>query len=295
MPDNILFYIVFISQIFLVSYYFPSKILQNFKRAITQYPPEKYPKLYMKSADYYQLGATIYRILNHIIILIGLVILFSIAYEDYSNNYEIESGFAAIYFFVQMIPAFLMEISSFSYYKQMRKANVKTTRTAVINQRHLFDFVSAKLVALAVITNVGCFLFFLYLEPFEINVKSDSFVILMTLILSNLLYAVIIRFNINGKKLDPHQDSSDRLRQTKITVSTLVIMSIVASVFLAVNEGINRFELDHLKAVFMSFYLQLIAAMSLASTLKVGNVDKINFDVYRDKSELNEAPDASTH
>ena len=278
--EEVLFYIAFISQILLISVYFPKKIMSRVERILNDYPIEKYPKLYVKSPDYYRLGNTIYKVFNGVIIAIGVFILVLVTIEQVADE-GVTMIFSVVFFFLQMLPIFVLEMSGFSHYKQMRKMNTNPTRKADIKLRGLFDFVSPRLFIFAVVCNVACVLFYIYLEPFYLDVESDSFVIFVTLLLSNLLYAVIIRFNINGKKLDPYQASEDRTRITKNTVRSLVILSIIASLFLMVNEGVQQFELDSLKTLCISGYLQLIAWLSLGGMLKNSELADINFDVYK--------------
>jgi len=51
MPDNILFYFVFLGQIILISFYFARKILSRMRYVVKTYPQSKYPKLYPVSLD----------------------------------------------------------------------------------------------------------------------------------------------------------------------------------------------------------------------------------------------------
>ena len=43
--SNNLFYIVFLGQILLISYYFPRKLLERMQYVLETYPPAAYPKL----------------------------------------------------------------------------------------------------------------------------------------------------------------------------------------------------------------------------------------------------------
>ncbi len=52
--SNNLFYVAFLSQIFLMSYYFPNKLLARMRHVLTTYPPAAYPKLYPKPIEQYE-------------------------------------------------------------------------------------------------------------------------------------------------------------------------------------------------------------------------------------------------
>ena len=46
MSIHILFYALFLSQIILISYYYPKQIIKRIDGVLKNYPPEDYPKLY---------------------------------------------------------------------------------------------------------------------------------------------------------------------------------------------------------------------------------------------------------
>jgi len=281
MNDLFLFYAVFLVQIGFISYYLPKIILQRFNRVMQECPPDKYPKLYNKSADYYELGATIYRKLNTAIVTIGLLILLFSIYQGKQFVRELEFVFVLGYFFLQMLPVVLMELSSFSYFKEMRALNKKSTRKAEIKQRKLFDFVSKKLFFSAVFSNLFCVLYVFFLDDFILSWKGDTFAIFLTLLFMNVLYFFIVRFNLYGKKQDPYQSSEDRAKQTAQVVSSLVKISLIASLFLTITLTIEFYRLDAFKAAFLSLYLQLIVWISMVNVLKNISVDEINFEVYK--------------
>jgi hypothetical protein len=282
MPDNILFYVVFISQILLISFYYPRKILSKISYVLKTYPKSEYPKLYPKQTTYYQRGMLMYRVINIIILLTGFILLFEIGRWDYSSDRNISEAFPLAYFFIQMMPFIIMEISGFAYFKLMRKADIRTKRQAGLQPRRLFDFVSPISVTAAIVLFFTCIAFFYSLHQFQFNVKNDTFVIVITLTLSNLIFAGIIFWNLYGKKLDPYQASKDRLKQVEVTVKSLVFMSIAASLFLMVFEALDEFQLDYLEPVLMSLYFQMIIFLGLGALLRKYRVEDMNFDVYKE-------------
>lgn len=286
MLDNILFYIVFLSQIILVSYYYPSKILNRMRQVLEKYPPESYPKLYPKPDEYYEKWKFRYRIINLIIMLLGFIILIAIGYKDFYYEGNTSESIPVFYFMVQSFPLILMEISGFAYFKLMRKADVRTTRKADLQPRRLFDFVSPVAVGFAILTNIACLFFFFYINEFQFYFGSDAFVILLTLLASNAIYIGIIYFNLYGKKQDPYQDSKDRTRQVEVTVKSLVFMSIAAGIFLTLTKVIDSYGLESLEPIAMSIYLQFILVIGLGALLRKLRIENINFEVYRvDTSE----------
>jgi hypothetical protein len=281
MPDNILFYIVFLSQILLASFYFPRKILGRVRSVMEQYPPSKYPRLYSKPIDFYEKGQRNYRKMNQIILVVGFVLMFAVGLWDYSSDGWINQIFPFAYFMVQVIPLVLMEKTESTLFKLMKEADLRTTRKAELHPRRLFDFISPAIVGLAIFMNVACIWFYLYRDQYQFHWGSDAFVISITLIAMNALFAGIIFRNLHGKKLDPYQASKDRIRQIGVTVKSLFFMSIGASVFIMMQAGINEFDLDYLEPSIMSLYLQFTMLIGLGAVLRKLRIENINFDVYR--------------
>ncbi len=286
MFENILFYPIFLSQILLISYYYPKKILSRMKFVLEKYPPEQYQKLYVKQRGFYKYVVRIFKISNHVILAIGIVGIIGLGYLDLSHEGSIAELIPVIYFMVQILPVFLMEVFGFAYFKMMRKADTRTTRKAELMPRRLTDFVSPIAVGLAIFMYFACLLFFYYLENFEYDLRNDTFIIFLTLSLSNLLFCIIIYWNIYGKKLDPYQAGKDRIRQIEITVKSLVYMSILASIFLILTKSINVFELDYLETALMSVYLQAVIWLGLGSMLKNIQLEKLDFEVYKNEAAV---------
>ncbi len=283
MFENILFYPIFLSQILLISYYYPKKIISRMKFVLETYPPEQYPKLYVKPMGFYKYVVRTFKIANQIILAIGIVGIIGLGYLDMSHEGSIAELIPLIYFMIQILPVFLMEIFGFAYFKMMRKADTRTTRKAELMPRRLFDFVSPIAVGLAIFMFFACLLFFYFLDGFEYDLRNDTFIIFLTLSLSNLFFCVIIYWNIYGKKLDPYQSGKDRIRQIEITVKSLVYMSILASIFLILTKSINVFDLDYLETALMSVYLQIVIWLGLGSMLKNIRIEKLDFEVYKNE------------
>ncbi len=281
MSDNLLFYIVFLIQIILISFYFPRQIVRRVTTIFTTYPPAEYPRLYTKPLEVYAAGLKLYRILNHIVLGIGIILIAGLILRDTPTGQEIPQIVPFAYWVFQVIPLFLMELSGFAYFKLMRQADKRTRRQADLQPRRLFDFISPSLIGLAILLNLGCIVFYFYLDQFQFYWSSDTFVIALSILASNALYAGIIYRNLRGKKLDPYQAEKDRYRQIELSVKSLVFMSIMASIFLITIKMINQYNLDALEALIMSLYLQLTVLISLGSMLHFIKVSDIDFDVYK--------------
>ena len=78
--NNSLFYIAFLGQIFVISWYFPRKLLERMQKVLAVYPPEQYPKLYPQAIEKYLVGQLLFKYANGIIVLVGFVILLAVMF-----------------------------------------------------------------------------------------------------------------------------------------------------------------------------------------------------------------------
>ena len=83
---------------------------------------------------------------------------------------------------------------------------------------------------------------------------------------------------VYGKKKDPYQASEDRMRQLDLLVSTLVLVSIGATLYFTLHIGLQALEWGALTGIATSLYYQLLAVVSLREF----RIDGVNFEVYRE-------------
>lgn len=283
MPDNIIFYFIFLSQIILISYYYPKQVLNRMNRVMTKYPPTEYPKLYPESTTAVAKGQRIFRIVNNVILVIGFILIFGygLLSREYESTQKHAEGLPLFYGMLQFMPFMLVEFSGFKQFKLMRNANIRTTRLASLQRRNLFDFVSPVIFGVAVLMFLGYVLFEFLMGQFESAADNDGIIRVVTLIICNFLFAVIICFNLHGKKLDPHQAHDDRIRQISFTIKSLIVTSIFVSVFFIVTVTLREFNLEYLEIYANGLYFQSIALISIGSLLKIMKIEDINFDVYK--------------
>lgn len=281
MTDNILFYPVFLCQIFLISFYYPTEIFNRLDEVFNKYPSDEYPRLYVKSPESYTKKLQKFKVINHLILIVGILLLVTIGIGDYLTEGSINQNIPFLYFIIQVLPFMILEYSGFAYFKLMRKADLRTTRRAELNPRRLFNFISPAVLGFAIFLIISCILIFYSMYQFQFHPTNATFIITITLILSNVLYGGVIYWNIYGKKLNPYQASKDRMNHIEVTVKSLVFMSIVASLFLIINGVVENYHLEYLESTIMSIYLQLIIFIGLGAALRSLRLENIDFEVYR--------------
>ena len=173
-----------------------------------------------------------------------------------------------------------LELSAFETYKLMRIKNERSTRSAELRPRHLFDFVSPILVGAAVFIYVALMLFILFMSQNELYVGNAANTKMISITVSNLLLAGIIYINIYGKKLNPHRSNKDRLNQIEIVVKQVVLISIAGTGYIGFDTVVDYLSLSELIPIFQCLFLQLLAVISLWG-LRSGNISDIDFDVYK--------------
>ncbi len=246
MPEHMLFHVVFLSQILLISFYYPRKILSRMRYVFEAYPPSTYPKLYPKTIEYYEKVRRNYRSINIFILLTGLLILAVLL--GYSRSGKWDHVIAMWYFVVQLFPVMLLDLRSLKEFKLMRKANSRTTRKAELHPRRLFDFISPAIIGVAIITYIAFIVLILYIRQFEYPWFGGYWNIVIVTVF-NLCFAGIILWYMYGKKLNPHQAYEDRIRQIEIIGKILVFVSIAATISIAITIVLAALELRSLQPI----------------------------------------------
>ena len=283
--SNNLFYIAFLGQIFLLSYYFPNKVLARMQHVLASYPPETYPKLYPRPVEHYKLAHLAFKYASRFILLLGFLILFAVMFwvdhSTFADDGFISEAWPAAYGMIQFLPLMAVEFSELSHFKQMRNANSASRRTAELRRRGLTDFVSPGLLSMAILLFAGAILFDLYVHDFAVAWGHDTVQRALVLSATNGLLAIVGAWNLYGRKLDPHQSAENRTQRISVNVKSLLFVSMALSVFIAVTAADDMYKLDFLDAAIMSIYFQAIAFFSLGYTLRSIKLDAIDFDVYK--------------
>ena len=256
--SNNLFYIAFLSQIFLMSYYFPNKLLARMRHVHATYPPEMYPKLYPRPIEHYKMAHLAFKYVNRFILLLGLVILFALMFwvdhSTFANDGFISEAWPAAYGMLQFLPLMAVEFSEFSNLKQMRKANSTSKRSADLRRRDLTELVSPGLLGMALVLYAGAILVDLYVHDFAVSWGHDTIQRAIVLTLTNALFVIIGAWNLYGRKLDPHQSAEDRIQRISVSLKSMIFVSMALSVFIAMTAADDMYNLAFLDAAITSVY-----------------------------------------
>ena len=275
--SSALFYGLFVSQIIVVSWWLPNRVLARMAHVRATYPQAEYPKLYPRSAEMHGLYSDVFRWLTRAILVVGIVILFALLFvvdhASFADDGYISEFWPALYGMLQYLPFMFLELTEFRTYKLMRAANTATDRRAELLPRRLFDFVSPVLFSTAV-------------AVFGITVFADLALhetdgLAAWLTVSHLFLIAVGAWILRGRNLNPHQSIADRRRQIAASLTSFAYLSIVMSAYFLFAIADDIYDLDYLDAAMMSAYFQIIALGSIAYMMHRMSLGDCDFDVYR--------------
>lgn len=285
---EILFYIVCLGQIFLLSIYYPIKIIKRVDYILLHYPATDYPKFYPTAPSnqpeqVIRGKSNFFKLLNFIIAVCGIGILLFALFNDFRLN---EKGgaeiFVVMFMMVQFTPHAMMEIYQAKHYKHMRTLNTNTIRHADLTPRHIFDFISIKIFYLALGLYALHLVTFLYYSG---NISTWDEGVWITLIVGTIINVGFIAMSLHFVKkwkLDPHQAEVDKILIIKTNVRVLAVTSILMSLFFIIINTVREFGLDIWEPILMSLYFQALIVFGMGFLMNTIKVQDLDFSVYKD-------------
>ncbi|WP_027835240.1 hypothetical protein [Maritalea myrionectae] len=285
---DVVFYIVLLSQVILISFYYPAKIVRRTTYVLETCPPEQYPKLY-ESTFYAEPEAVIrrtltrFKLMNMAIGNLGIALLIAMAITYYSPHEIKQNGhilFVLLFAILQMVPCFYIEFATWRWHAHVRATVQPSKRTADLRPRRLFDFISPIWVGLAGGLLITWFVLYLTINndgtPWQWN-----HYLTMIIFPIQMLFAFKIYRAINGKKSDPHQSYQDQIRNIQTVVQVNIFASIGMSLFLIIMELVNLYRLDMYEPLFLSGYVQFMVIFGIGQLMRTYSIKSVDFDVYK--------------
>lgn len=288
MTDQILFNVVFITQIFLLSVYFPSRVVKRCQYVLKHYPASSHPKLYPKSSQFFARSMHYYKWINGFNFVLGWVIFYFINTDILQNENGINPLLPWAYFMLQMIPSQMLEFYGLRLAKLMKQQDTRSTKTAELRPRHLTDYISPSLLGLVILSYVAFAWFAFYLTDFEFSFNGKAFLMCAILFSGYVFFYLIMKKLILGKNRDPYQTSEDRKKSISLTIKTFCFTMMACSAFMALILAADVFELKYIMPIMMSLFLQFLVIISLGYMLNKSRVEDINFDVYKNNGLSNQ-------
>ena len=295
MPTEYVFYAVFLSQILLISYFLPRRVLERVEYVVNNYPPERYPRLYPVSLARAERAQSFYRLANMAVLVVGLALLAQGIWAGGEEMLAWDTNTAIfLYYMLQYSPLMIATTAGFTYFNLRRKPDTRSTRTAELRRRRLVDYVSPVWLGTAatplgreaaftegrdprVPVYVAFVGFVVYFETLGFP-WFGGYLNIVFITAMNALFAVLVWRLVYGKQKDPYMTAPDRARMIEVAATSLVFISIAATIYTVLSIALGALEMRSLSPVAMSVYLQLISAAAFRSM----RIDDVNFEVYRE-------------
>ncbi len=272
---DLLFYTVLFSQIMLLSFFIPKNRLNRIYTIFEKYPPDEFPKLYPESKEKYQRAAQSYQWMNHFIVLagIGLIVWFYVT----PRSGDWDRVFVFWYFMLQFFPILLFEIWTNKYHKAMRLLNTNVQKEATLQPRRLTDFISKGLIGMAVAIYIIFVAFIAYIDQFNYP-WFGGYTNVAIITGAYLFFGVLILRALYGKVKNPHQSYEDRQADLQLMIKQVFLVSIAVTLYAMMQISLKAFDIGHLDRITISLYFHILGLISL----KIPQLNKINFDVYKE-------------
>ena len=274
---TLVFLLVFSSQILLISYFLPKKLLGLQRHVVDTYPPAEYPRLYPISLDEVRRTSRLYWRANLLVLFVGLAaVVLGVLYPSQDLLFWDNDVARMLFLLLQVSPLAIVHTTGLNYLSLMRRSDSRTTRKAVLRPRRMADVVSPAAIGLVISVYLAFVLFIIYVDQFDFPwFGGYSNIVVITI--ANLFFAGIVAWNVYRKNPDPYQATEDRLRQNERLAKIMVISSVATTLTAASSITLACFELRHLDPLPASLLAQLLVLLSLRAL----RIDNLDFEVYR--------------
>ena len=279
------FLAAFTVQILVVSVLLPAWFIRYVRVQAARFPAERVAQLYpgVDLRPVQERFLTQYRALVTGIAVLGLLLLGWLF--SYMRRPDWDDGpvvvLVTVHFLVaHMLPfAFLVWVGV-RFNKKHKRSLPEGKRTAILQRRGLFDFVSPLAVFLAVSSYFlfAAFLIYIHQYPFP------GFAGPITFGAVTLIYAVnaaTVYWMLYGRKSNPFETHAGRLHTIGLAVKSSVYSCIVIVVFLSLNFSLRLLDLKRWEPFALSMFFvicALVASMGYAAPLRKQEVDELGSD-----------------
>jgi len=277
MSNNIIFYAVFISQILLISLYYPNKIMTRLNKLQETHPPADFPKLYTQPVAFFNRMKQLFMGSNMLMLTVGFAVIVYL----FQNGLVLTSNQLTGFMVLQYIPMLLLEISASKQLKLMRSANSEKIKKATLSPRRLFDFVSPKLVGVAALVYLILFFTTIYIEGIHAPWYA-GYGNLVAITYANTFLMGIVFWKLYGKKQNPHANETDRINEMKAIINVMFYTSVGVGIYTITSVTLNQFEnLANLQPILTSLLFQILAFFGIGYMLRSIKMTDVDFSVYQ--------------
>jgi hypothetical protein len=291
MDETILFCFVFLSQVLMISWFYPRRIISRMRYVLRNFPPSTHPKAYPLPIEDYERWIRKVARVNLVIVVAGLLIIGLIlatllgAWDGGIFASSRQKDWAEVivvpFFLVQFFASHpYINFSSRKFLLAMAKAPPPRVRTTELHRRRVVDFVSPPMLIAAAVINVAFIATVLYYYGrFELP-WSKAVGSIASVVATLLAFSVTVGIALRARKPDPYQAHQDRLSGIKVVVHQALAVCIAYPLLFAALLTFKVFGPGLLEPVIVSLFVQGFA-LALLWTSYTYRADKVDFDVYR--------------
>jgi hypothetical protein len=296
--EAILFFVVFASQILLISWLYPRRVVGRERHVLQNYPPSAYPKMYPQPVEYYERRLRNYERLNRAIVVVGFSILVALIVGTFGTEWDgaivtpwSTSGEwdAALlpFFLLQVAPIPYFALSALKHQKAMAKAAPRV-RTTDLQRRRLVNVVPPAMLITVVLVNVAYIAFVLWYRRFEFSwFTATGNIALVAVMLIWMGGCVLVM--LRSPRADHYQAQQDRLAAIRLMAKAVAAFCIAVPVVTAAQLIVKIYDPDFLEPVIVSLHAQVVM-LALLWPASSSRTDKIDFDVYKRDAQDSPAP-----
>jgi hypothetical protein len=250
--------------------------------AVGAFPAERLAQLYpgVDLSQAQERFLTQYRALTTGIAVLGLLLLgwfFGYVRRPSWDEGKVNALVTVYFLAAQMLPLGAVAWRSIRFNMAHKRPLPEGKRTAILQRRGLFDFVSPLVVFLAVLSYLlfAAFVIYLRQHPFP------GFAGLINLGGITLIYALnalVVYMVLYGKNKNPFETHAGRLHTIGLTVKSSVYSCIVIVVYLSLNFSLRLLDLKSWEPFSLSVFFvicALVASMGYAAPLRKPEVDEL--------------------
>jgi hypothetical protein len=271
------FLAAFTVQILITSILLPAWFIRYVRVQATRFPAERFAYLY-PGADISLARERFlnrYRALTAVIAVLALLLLAWLFVYMRRPDWSVGpvGALATVYFLAaQLLPLLFFVWVGVRFEKGHKRElpEEKRKRTAILQRRGLFDFISPFVVLLAVLIYFLFAAFVIYIQqhPFR-GFKGYVNIGIITLVYA--LNAFVVYMMLYGKKMNPFETHAGRLHTIGLTVKSSVYSCIVVVVYLSLNFSLRLLDLKRWEPFSLSIFFvicALVASMGFAAPLR---------------------------
>jgi MFS family permease len=279
MIETYAFLAVFTVQVLAMSVLYPRKLSKYVRAQATSIPHERLAQLY-PNVDLDLARERIlsrYRRVNTGIAVLGLLLLCWLFSYVRSLQWDEDPVVVAIslYFSLQMLPIAVFAWLGFRFNKTHKRMLLERQRTATLERRVLFDFISPLTIVVAIASYLLFTGFVTYVQPKPL----PGFALIGVLTLAYASQAFMIYRALYGKKNNPLETHERRVHNIGLTVKVCVYSCIVCVMFFAVAFMFDVMDLKRWVPLAQSVCLlitTLLCLMSLTAPPRHSGADSID-------------------